>query len=125
MLSSYYIIYIYCLYCILHTVYYILYTISNAQSHPILGKRSFPKDLLPIYTRDVACIIIQRKWRAILLRQFLRALCRAQHDEVWDPVKGRFNYYHRDSETLHQEKPKLLGTTTTAATTTAVLYCTV
>lgn len=74
------------------------------------GKRSFPKDLLPIYTRDVACIIIQRKWRAILMRQFLRALVRAQHDEVWDPVKGRFNYYHRESEVLHQEKPKLLGT---------------
>jgi hypothetical protein len=73
------------------------------------GKRSFPKDILPIYTRDVACIIIQRKWRAILVKQFLRALVRAQHDEVWDPVKGRFNYYHRDSETLHQEKPKLLG----------------
>jgi hypothetical protein len=78
------------------------------------GKRSFPKDILPIYTRDVACIIIQRKWRAILVKQFLRALVRAQHDEVWDPVKGRFNYYHRDSETLHQEKPKLLGENTRA-----------
>jgi len=73
------------------------------------GKRSYPKDILPIYTRDVACIIIQRKWRAIMLRQFLRALVRATHDEVWDPVKGRFNYYHRESETLHQEKPLLLG----------------
>jgi hypothetical protein len=57
----------------------------------------------------VACIIIQRKWRAILMRQFLRALVRANYDEVWDPVKGRFNYYHRDSEMLYQEKPKLLG----------------
>lgn len=83
-----------CLCCILH--------------HPT-GKRSFPKDILPIYTRDVACIIIQRKWRAILMRQFLRALVRAQFDEVWDPVKGRFNYYHRDGETLYQDKPKLLG----------------
>lgn len=44
-----------------------------------------------------------------MLRQFLRALVRATHDEVWDPVKGRFNYYHRESETLHQEKPLLLG----------------
>jgi len=74
-----------------------------------LGKRSFPKDILPIYTRDVACIIIQRKWRGILMRQFLRALVRATHDEVWDPVRGRFNYYHREAETLHQEKPRLLG----------------
>ena len=73
------------------------------------GKRSFPKDILPIYTRDVACIIIQRKWRGILMRQFLRALVRATHDEVWDPVRGRFNYYHREAETLHQEKPRLLG----------------
>lgn len=40
--------------------------------------------------------------------QFLRALCRACHDEVWDPVIGRFNYYNRDHEILYQEKPKLL-----------------
>ena len=74
----------------------------------ILGKRSFPKDILPIYTIDVAAIIIQRKWRGILIRQFLRALVRATHDEVWDPVKGRYNYYNRDSEQLFTEKPLLL-----------------
>jgi hypothetical protein len=87
------------------------------------GKRSFPKDILPIYTRDVACIIIQRKWRAILVKQFLRALVRAQHDEVWDPVKGRFNYYHRDSETLHQEKPKLLGGNARVCTAVSFTCC--
>ncbi len=43
------------------------------------------------------------------MRQFLRALVRATHDEVWDPVKGRFNYYNRETEVLHQEKPLLLG----------------
>jgi len=82
---------------------------ANWAKPKFLGKRSFPKDILPIYTRDVACIIIQRKWRGILMRQFLRALVRATHDEVWDPVRGRFNYYHREAETLHQEKPRLLG----------------
>lgn len=40
--------------------------------------------------------------------QFLRALCRSCHDEIWDPVYGRFNYYNRDHEILYQEKPKLL-----------------
>mmetsp|Transcript_17064 Transcript_17064/g.28887 ORF Transcript_17064/g.28887 Transcript_17064/m.28887 type:complete len:595 (-) Transcript_17064:297-2081(-) len=81
---------------------------QNWDKPKFLGKRSFPKDILPIYTKDVACIIIQRKWRAILVWQFLRALARASHDEIWDPVKGRYNYYHRDAEVLHQLKPKLL-----------------
>eukprot|EP01038_Epipyxis_sp_PR26KG_P009811 gene9811-13202_t len=74
----------------------------------LLGKRSFPKDLVPIFTRDVAALIIQRKWRSILIRQFLCALVRATHDEVWDPVSGQFTYYHRDAEVLHKSKPKLL-----------------
>ena len=74
------------------------------------GKRSYPKDILPIFTRDVAVITIQRKWRAILMRQFLRALVRAAYDEVWDPVQGRFNYYHLETETLFTEKPLLLRT---------------
>lgn len=51
-----------------------------------LGKRSFPKDILPIYTVDVAAIIIQRKWRTILIRSFFQALARATYDEIWDPV---------------------------------------
>lgn len=42
------------------------------------------------------------------MRQFLRALVRSSHDEVWDPVKGQFNYYNRDSQILYLEKPKLL-----------------
>lgn len=42
------------------------------------------------------------------MRQFLRALVRATHDEVWDPVKGKYNYYNRDSEQLFQDKPLLL-----------------
>jgi len=60
------------------------------------GKRSFPLDLQAIYTKDTACIIIQRKWRSILIRQFWRALARACHDEVWDPVKGKFNYFNQN-----------------------------
>lgn len=56
----------------------------------------------------MAVITIQRKWRAILVRQFLRALARAAFEEVWDPVMGRFNYFHLETETLFQNKPKLL-----------------
>lgn len=29
--------------------------------------------------------------------------------QIWDPVKGRFNYYHRESAVLLQDKPRLLG----------------
>jgi hypothetical protein len=61
-----------------------------------------------VFTVDSAAVVIQRKWRTILMLQFLRALARASYDEIWDPVKGRFNYYHRDSEQLYQFKPKLL-----------------
>lgn len=39
---------------------------------------------------------------------FLRALARATYDEIWDPVKGRYNYFNRDSEQLFTEKPKIL-----------------
>ena len=34
---------------------------------------------------------------------------RASHDQQWDPVKGKFNYYHREKEVLYEEKPVLLG----------------
>jgi hypothetical protein len=44
------------------------------------------------------------------MRQFLRALVRAAYDEVWDPVMGRFNYYHVETELLYVDKPKLLRT---------------
>ena len=103
---------------------------SSWRKPRLLGKRSFPKDLQPVYTPDVAALIVQRKWRSILLRQFFRALVRASYDEVclkngkrfricdrlhivirqvWDPIKGRFNYYHRETAVLHTEKPPLLG----------------
>ncbi len=84
------------------------YIIVNFLSLFLIGKRSFPKDIAPIYTIDVAAIIIQRKWRAILLRMFLQAVARASYDEVWDPVKGKFNYLRRDTSVLYADKPKLL-----------------
>lgn len=73
-----------------------------------IGKRAFPRDIVPIFTADVAAITIQRKWRTILMLQFLQALCRTVHDEVWDPVHGQFNYYNRDHEELHLSKPIIL-----------------
>lgn len=81
---------------------------SSWKKPRLLGKRSFPKDLAPIYTIDVAAIIIQRKWRAILMRMFLQAVARASYDEVWDPVKGKYNYLRRDTSVLHPDKPKIL-----------------
>lgn len=51
---------------------------------------------------------IQRKWRTILMWQYLRALTRAAYDEVWDPVHGKFNYFHVETETLMTDKPKVL-----------------
>ena len=33
-----------------------------------------PRDIMPIFTIDVAALTIQRKWRAHLVKQYLRAL---------------------------------------------------
>ena len=74
----------------------------------LCGKRGFPKDIKPIFTNDAACVVIQRKWRAVCVRAMLCALCRAAYDQLWDPVMGRFTYFHRETEILYQDKPKLL-----------------
>jgi hypothetical protein len=79
----------------------------NAPCH--FGRRGYPKDIKPIFTRDAAAVIIQRKWRTILTYRFLWALTRAAYDQIWDPVSGSFTYYHVETETLYREKPKIMG----------------
>lgn len=73
------------------------------------GKRGYFKDIDPVYTADIAALRIQRKWRAVLVRRFFYALVRASFEQQWDAVHGRFNYYHRATETIWEHKPKLLG----------------
>jgi hypothetical protein len=73
------------------------------------GRRGFPKDLKPIYTVDVASLIIQRKWRALLVRRFLWALCRGSYEQIWDPVNGRWNYFHKETKELKEYKPLVMG----------------
>lgn len=73
-----------------------------------LGRRGYLRDILPIYTKDVAALIIQRKWRAIMVRQMLIALLRCVYDQMWDPVRGRYMYFNRETEEYIYEKPKLL-----------------
>lgn len=74
----------------------------------LCGRRGYPKDILPIYTKDVAAIVIQRKWRAICTWEMLWALTRAAYEQLWDPVLGRFTYLHRTTDVLLLEKPRLL-----------------
>lgn len=74
-----------------------------------LGRRGFPRDIRAMFTSDVAAVRIQRMWRGQLVRRFFWALVRATHDQIWDPVRGKFSYYHRESEVTHLEKPRLLG----------------
>ena len=73
------------------------------------GRRGFPRDIVPIYTVDVAALIIQRKWRALLVRRFLWALCRGSYEQIWDPVNGRWNYFHKENKYLLEYKPLVLG----------------
>lgn len=42
----------------------------------LYGKRGFPPDVKPIYTKDVASLVIQRKWRSLLVYRMLWALAR-------------------------------------------------
>lgn len=72
------------------------------------GMRGYMKDILPIFTPDVACIVIQRKWRALSVRKMLWALTRAAYDQIWDPVNGRWTYFHRETEILYDQKPLLM-----------------
>jgi len=71
--------------------------------------RSYPRDIMPIYTIDVAAVVIQRKWRALLVRRFLWALARASYHEQFDPLLGQFTYTRCDSGEVFKFKPKMLG----------------
>jgi hypothetical protein len=71
--------------------------------------RSYPRDIMPIYTIDVAAVVIQRKWRALLIRRFLWALARASYHEQFDPLLGQFTYTRCDSGEVFKYKPKMLG----------------
>ena len=75
----------------------------------ILKRRGFPKDIIAIYTKDVSAVIIQNKWRAVLMRRFLRAVVRVVYIEKWDPVDGTYKYLNTNTNMLQVEKPKLLG----------------
>jgi len=75
----------------------------------LFGKRGYPRDIAPIYTKDVASIIIQRQWRAIMVRRLFYALVRTSYDQLWDPVSGSFTYLHRETDVLYRKKPLLLG----------------
>ena len=76
---------------------------------PVLfGRRAYPYDILPIYTIDVAAVIIQRKWRSILVKQFIWNLVRVSYVREWDPVGGCFRYLNKDTRLMQDEKPSLL-----------------
>lgn len=73
------------------------------------GKRGFPRDVHYVFTVDVAALLIQRKWRTILIRRFFAALCRANHDEIFDPVEGGFTYKNIITDVVYKKKPLLVG----------------
>lgn len=73
------------------------------------GKRGYIRDITAVFTSDIAAIVIQRKWKANLIRRFFYALVRSTFDQQWDAIHGRFTYYHREREMLYENKPLLLG----------------
>jgi len=75
----------------------------------LLGRRGYPYEIKPVFTKDAACVLIQRRWRTILVRRMMHALVRGAYDQIWDPVSGSFTYYHRETEILYKSKPRLLG----------------
>jgi hypothetical protein len=82
---------------------------SNWKAPFHFGKRGYPRDITPIFTRDAAAVVIQRKWRTMLTYKFLYALTRAAYDQIWDPVSGSFTYYNKQTEILSRTKPKIMG----------------
>lgn len=51
-------------------------------------------------------LLIWFKWLKYFL---LFSKVRGSYDEIWDPVTGKFNYFHIATEVMHKEKPLLLG----------------
>lgn len=82
---------------------------SNWKQPFLLGRRGYPYEIKPVFTRDAAVVVIQRLWRSILIRRMMYALVRGAYEQIWDPVSGTHTYYHRETEILYREKPKLLG----------------
>lgn len=71
--------------------------------------RGFPRDIVPIYTIDVAAVVIQRQWRGRLIRKFWWALARSAYEEDFDPVLGRAVYSHIATGRQTPTKPRILG----------------
>jgi hypothetical protein len=95
--------------------FYFAYTGAS----PLVAKQSwYPPKVLKlrgiygtvplIFTQDVAALIIQRKWRAVLVRQFLKTICRTAYERQWDPVRGDWKYVNKDDQTELLYKPLVL-----------------
>ena len=74
----------------------------------LFGRRGFPYDILPIFTRDVAAVTIQRKWRACLIRTLFCNLVRVSYVQEWDPLDGSNKYLNLNTRVMENDKPKLL-----------------
>eukprot|EP01041_Mallomonas_annulata_P002585 gene2585-5057_t len=75
----------------------------------LLGCRGYPEDLQPVMTDDLYAMVIQRKWRAVLVWRFLRAIVRKSMRQDWDPVAAKNFYVNLNSYEVSYDKPWLLG----------------
>lgn len=76
---------------------------------PILLKKRGIHGLVPIlFTPDVAALIIQRKWRAILIHEFIKIIFRKTYERQWDPIRGDWKYVHKDTNEEILDKPLCL-----------------
>eukprot|EP00596_Hydrurales_sp_CCMP1899_P004110 CAMPEP_0119045206 /NCGR_PEP_ID=MMETSP1177-20130426/37995_1 /TAXON_ID=2985 /ORGANISM="Ochromonas sp, Strain CCMP1899" /LENGTH=462 /DNA_ID=CAMNT_0007016583 /DNA_START=807 /DNA_END=2195 /DNA_ORIENTATION=+ len=76
-----------------------------------LGTRGYQiLDLDILYTEDISAIRIQNKWRSVLVRKFLISLTRATYTKEWDPFRGEFGYYTKETnDHFKDDKPLILG----------------
>jgi hypothetical protein len=70
--------------------------------------RGYPKDVAIMFTPEVAAYRIQRRWRAVLVREFLRELCRCTYMRQWDPVKEMHLYLHKEKDETLTTMPRLM-----------------
>lgn len=74
----------------------------------LMDRRGYHGSISIVWTDDVAATYIQRKWRAIMMREFTKAILRVTYKREWDPVRSDWKYVNRDDGSEMYHKPHTL-----------------
>lgn len=71
----------------------------------ILGQ----KELRPLWTDDIAAMMIQGMWKAHLARQFMMSFVRQHFIRIWNPMQGCFMFKNKETGKVVGMMPTLTG----------------